>query len=201
MAASDCEISTESEDAEDFAENSTAGELLPSNVANGSSDSGSNREDESELGKVPFRRRRVEWETVEMWDREVLEDGHIRDCILNKCAAIYERSWPFFRCWSEKETHESRLLGATEQEARQGQNLRGDLLVLNKIIFLIPFLCARLTNCNGFEQVFVYDCPLSSKYNCNRLAKLRVSWGPNKLLCKRRTCILQRVMQSTIGNS
>jgi hypothetical protein len=52
MAASDCEISTESEDAEDFAEDSTAGKLLPSDVANGSSDSGSDRDDESELGKV-----------------------------------------------------------------------------------------------------------------------------------------------------
>ena len=83
MAAGDCEISTESEDAQDFAEDSTAGKLLPSDVANGSSDSGSDRDDESELGKVPLRRRRVEWETVETWDREVLEDGHIRDCILN----------------------------------------------------------------------------------------------------------------------
>jgi hypothetical protein len=83
MAGSYCEISTESEDAEDFAEDSTAGKLLPSDVTNGSSDSGSDRDDESELGKVPFRRRRVEWETVETWDCEVLEDGHIRDCILN----------------------------------------------------------------------------------------------------------------------
>jgi hypothetical protein len=31
------------------------------------------------MGKVSFRRRRVEWETVETWDLEVLEDGHIRD--------------------------------------------------------------------------------------------------------------------------
>ena len=83
MAAGDCEISTESEDAQDFAEDSTAGKLLPSDVANGSSDSGSDRDDESELGKVRLRRKRVEWETVETWDREVLEDGHIRDCILN----------------------------------------------------------------------------------------------------------------------
>ena len=59
MAAGDCEISTESEDAQDFAEDSTAGKLLPSDVANGSSDSGSDLDDESELGKVPFRRRRV----------------------------------------------------------------------------------------------------------------------------------------------
>ena len=82
MVARDCEISTESEDAEDFAEDSTAGNLLPSDAANGSSDSGSDQDDESELGKVPFRRRRVEWETVQTWDHEVLEDGHIRDCIL-----------------------------------------------------------------------------------------------------------------------
>ena len=88
MAAGDCEISTESEDAQDFAEDSTAGKLLPSDVANGSSDSGSDRDDESELGKVPFRRRRVEWETVETWDREVLEDGHIRDCILNNAQQL-----------------------------------------------------------------------------------------------------------------
>ena len=65
MAAGDCEISTESEDAQDFAEDSTAGKLLPSDAANGSSDSGSDRDDESELGKVPFRRRHVAWETVE----------------------------------------------------------------------------------------------------------------------------------------
>jgi hypothetical protein len=35
------------------------------------------------LGKVPFSRRRIEWETVEMWDREVLEDGRKQHCILN----------------------------------------------------------------------------------------------------------------------
>jgi hypothetical protein len=81
MAASDCEISTESEDAKDFAEDSTSCKLLPSDVANGSSDSGSDRDDESELDKVLLRRRRVE--TVETWDREVLEDCHIRDCIHN----------------------------------------------------------------------------------------------------------------------
>jgi hypothetical protein len=83
MAARDCKISTESEDAEDFAEDSTAGKLLPSDAANGSSESGSDRDDESEMGKVLFPRRRVEWETVKTWDREVLEDSHIRDCILN----------------------------------------------------------------------------------------------------------------------
>ena len=68
MAAGDCEISTESEDAQDFAEDSTAGKLLPSDAANGSSDSGSDRDDESELGKVRLRRKRVEWETVETCD-------------------------------------------------------------------------------------------------------------------------------------
>ncbi len=83
MAARDCEISTEYEDAKDFAENSTAGNLLPSDVDNGSSDSKSDGDDESEIGKVPFRRRRVELETVETWDREVLENGHTQDCILN----------------------------------------------------------------------------------------------------------------------
>ena len=83
MVASNCEISTESEDAEDLSEDYTDGKLLPSDVVNGSSDSGSDWDDESEMGKVPFSRRRVEWETVETWDREVLEDGHIRDCILN----------------------------------------------------------------------------------------------------------------------
>ena len=98
MVARDCEISTESEDAEDLSEDYTDGKLLPSDVVNGSSDSGSDWDDESEMGKVPFSRRRVEWETVETWDR----------------------AGP---CWSEKETHEPRLLGATEQEARQGQNL------------------------------------------------------------------------------
>jgi hypothetical protein len=77
MTARDCKISTESEDAKDFAEDPTAGKLLPSDVANGSSDSGNDRDNESEMGKVPFRRRRVEWETVETWNREVLEDCHI----------------------------------------------------------------------------------------------------------------------------
>jgi hypothetical protein len=173
MAARDCEISTESEDAEDLTEDSTDGKLLQSYVVNGSSDSGSDWDDESEMGKVPFSRRRVEWET---WDR----------------------AGP---CWSEKETHEPQLLGAFEQEARQGQNLRGDLLILNKTIYLILFLCARLTNCNDFEQVFVYDCPLSSKYNCNCPAKLRVSWGPKQVVKQKRIYILQGVMQSTIGNS
>jgi hypothetical protein len=64
MAAKDREISTESDDTEDVADDSTAGKLLPSEVANGSCDSGSDRDDESEMGKGPFRRRRVEWETV-----------------------------------------------------------------------------------------------------------------------------------------
>jgi hypothetical protein len=58
-------------------------------------------------------------------------------------------------------------------------------LILNKIIYLIPFLCARLTNCNVFEQVFVYDCPLSSKYNCNCPAKLQVSWGPKQVVMQK----------------
>ena len=72
-----------------------------------------------------------------------------------------------------------------EQEALQGQNLRGDLLILNKIIFLIPFLCARLTNCNDFEQVFVYDCALSGKYNCNGPAKLQVLWGSTQVVMQK----------------
>jgi hypothetical protein len=89
MAADDCEISTESEDAEGFAKDSTAGKLLPSNAPNRSCDSRSDRDDESEMGKMPRRRRRrrVEWENVETWDREVLEDGHIlllnNYCFLN----------------------------------------------------------------------------------------------------------------------
>jgi hypothetical protein len=48
----------------------------PSDVANGSCDSGNDWDDESEMGKVPFRRRRIEWETVETWGREVLEDTY-----------------------------------------------------------------------------------------------------------------------------
>jgi hypothetical protein len=92
MAASECEISTESEDTEDFAEDSTAGKLLPSDVANGSSDSGSDRDYEPELVKVPFRRGRVEWETDETWDREVLEDCHIRDCIHNNVQQLMRRA-------------------------------------------------------------------------------------------------------------
>jgi hypothetical protein len=32
---------------------------------------------------LQMTRRRVEWETAETWDRGVLEDGHIRDCILS----------------------------------------------------------------------------------------------------------------------
>ncbi len=64
MAARDCEISTESEDTKDFAEDFTAGKLLPGDVLKGSRDSGSEREDESEMGKVPFHRRHVEWEQV-----------------------------------------------------------------------------------------------------------------------------------------
>jgi hypothetical protein len=50
---------------------------------------------------------------------------------------------------------------------------------------LIPFLCARLTNCNDFEQVFVYGCVLSSKYNCNCPAKLQVSWGPKQVVMQK----------------
>jgi hypothetical protein len=76
-------------------------------------------------------------------------------------------------------------LGVTEQEARHGKNLRGDFLILNKTLFLIPFFCAWLANCNDFEQVFVYDCPLSSKYNCNCPAKLRVSWGPKQVVMQK----------------
>ena len=76
MVARDCIISTVSEDAEDFAEDSTACKLLPSDEANGSCDSGSDWDDKSEMGKVLFRRRRVEWKTVETWVCEVLEDCH-----------------------------------------------------------------------------------------------------------------------------
>jgi hypothetical protein len=31
----------------------------------------------------------------------------------------------------------------------------------------------------------VYDCPLSSKYNCNCPAKLRVSWGPKQVVMQK----------------
>jgi hypothetical protein len=65
MAAVGCEISAESQDAEEFAEDSTAGKLLPSDAPDGSCDFGSDRDDESEMDKVPLSRRRVEWQTVE----------------------------------------------------------------------------------------------------------------------------------------
>jgi hypothetical protein len=110
MAAGECEISTESEDAEDFAEDCTAGELLPI-VPDGSCDSGSDRDDESKMGKVPLCKRRAEWETVETWDREVIEDGHIRDCILNNVQqfmrgaglsflAGQKKKLPDLNCWA-----------------------------------------------------------------------------------------------------
>jgi hypothetical protein len=121
---------------------------------------------------------RVEWETVETWDREVLEDGHIRDCILNHVQQCV-------RCWSEKGSLRNPRTWNSEQQARQGQNLRGNLLILNIIIFLSLFLCARLSNCNDFEQVFVYECPLSSKYKCNCPDKLRVSWGPKQVVMQK----------------
>ena len=31
----------------------------------------------------------------------------------------------------------------------------------------------------------MYDCPLSSKYNCNCPAKLRVSWGPKQVVMQK----------------
>jgi hypothetical protein len=100
---------TESEDAEDLIEDSTAGKLLPSDILNGSSDSGSYRDNESEMEKVPFCKRRVEWETVETWDREVLEDCHILDCILNN-AEQFMRGAGLLDCW-------------TLRSKKQGQNL------------------------------------------------------------------------------
>jgi hypothetical protein len=60
-----------------------AGKLLPSDAPYGPCDFGSDWDHKSEMGKVPLSRRRFEWETVETWNREVLEDCHIQDCILN----------------------------------------------------------------------------------------------------------------------
>ena len=48
------------------------------------------------MGKVPLCRRRVEWETVETWDCEVLEDSHeiafsialITDVLVANCTQL-----------------------------------------------------------------------------------------------------------------
>jgi hypothetical protein len=121
MAARNCEISTESEDAEDLIEDSTAGKLLPSDILNGSSDSGSYRDNESEMEKVPFCKRRVEWETVETWDREVLEDCHILDCILNNAEQFMRGAGLSFVAGQKKKP--TNLNCWTLRSKKQGQNL------------------------------------------------------------------------------
>ena len=83
MAAGEPDISTESDDADESDQDSSAGKLVPSYLPDGSRDSRSDQDNESEMGKVPLSRKRVEWETVETWDRQQYEDGHIRGCILN----------------------------------------------------------------------------------------------------------------------
>jgi hypothetical protein len=76
MAGREGDIATKSDDADDSADNSTAGQLLSSDDVTGLRDSGSDQDEESELDKIPFLRRRIKWETVEMWDREHVEDSH-----------------------------------------------------------------------------------------------------------------------------
>jgi hypothetical protein len=53
MTAAEREISTASDDADGSAEDFTAGKLLPSDVPDGSRDFGSDRDDESEIGRCP----------------------------------------------------------------------------------------------------------------------------------------------------
>ena len=86
MAGTDVDISTESDDAHDSPDDSTASKLLPSDDATGLRDSGSDQDQESELGEIPKRRRRIEWDIVETWDREDREnvdEAHIQSCIEN----------------------------------------------------------------------------------------------------------------------
>jgi hypothetical protein len=81
-------------------------------------------------------------------------------------------------------------LGATEQENGQGRINNGEyifvlirkiLLYLSiSILFGFPFLTAH--KC---EQIFVYDCPLQGKHNCNCPAKLRVSWGTKHVVMQK----------------
>jgi hypothetical protein len=77
MAARDCEISTESEDAEDFAEDrwqDASKRCIPEVIGTMNLKS---------WARCPSAEGVFVWEMVETWDHEVLEDGHIRDCILN----------------------------------------------------------------------------------------------------------------------
>ena len=88
MAGTDGNISTESDDADDSPDDSTASKQLPSEDATGLRDSGSDQDQESELelGEIPKRRRRIEWDIVETWDREDREnvdEAHIQSCIEN----------------------------------------------------------------------------------------------------------------------
>jgi hypothetical protein len=83
MAAADSAVLTESDDAEDSADDSTARKLLPSGGPAGSCDSGINEDAQSGLGKRPHRRKRIEWETVESWDLEHMDEDHVQDCIRN----------------------------------------------------------------------------------------------------------------------
>ena len=71
--------------------------------------------------------------------------------------------------------------------------------MLNEIILLIPCLCARLT------MILNRSLCMTVRFRASTTAIVLPSCefhgDRNKLSCKRRTCILQRVMQSTIGNS
>ena len=86
MAGTDVGISTESDDADDSPDDSASSKQLPSDEATGLRDSGSDQDQESELGEIPKRRRRIEWDIVETWDREDREnvdEAHIQSCIEN----------------------------------------------------------------------------------------------------------------------
>ena len=81
MARRERDITTESEDADDSPDDSAAGKQLPKDNTTGLRDSGRDQDEESDLGKIPTRRRRIEWETVETWDRLKFEDSHMQNCI------------------------------------------------------------------------------------------------------------------------
>ena len=98
MAEADSAVLTESDDAEDSADDSTARKLLPSDGPAGSCDSGIDEDAQSGLGKRPRSRKRIDWETVESWDLEHMDEDHVQDCIRNNVAGLKKKATSL-DCW------------------------------------------------------------------------------------------------------
>ena len=82
MAEGDGGFSTESDDSEGASDHTPVAKHPSSEQPDERRDSDSEEDAQSHLGKDRASRVRKDWQTVEVWNREVYEDDHIQNCII-----------------------------------------------------------------------------------------------------------------------